>query len=121
MNVSKERYAHIPLKQINNRVWRTYEGGALIDRWKKDAPEVDNNQPEQWIMSTITARGIDRPENEGLSYIETPDGLLSLKELIDSNPSLYLGEELADKYGTTGVLIKMLDSVERLTIQVHPD
>ena len=121
MNVSKERYAHIPLKQINNRVWRTYEGGALIDRWKKDAPEVDNNQPEQWIMSTITARGIDRPENEGLSYIDTPDGLLSLKELIDSNPSLYLGEELADKYGTTGVLIKMLDSVERLTIQVHPD
>jgi len=28
---------------------------------------------------------------------------------------------LADKVGTTGVLIKMLDSKERLTIQVHPD
>jgi mannose-6-phosphate isomerase len=26
------KYAHIPLKQKNNRVWRTYEGGALIDK-----------------------------------------------------------------------------------------
>ncbi|MGS0525528.1 class I mannose-6-phosphate isomerase [Zobellia nedashkovskayae] len=28
---------------------------------------------------------------------------------------------MADKFGSTGVLIKMLDSQERLTIQVHPD
>lgn len=121
MNKHQEKYAHIPLKQVSNRVWRTYEGGALIDRWKQTSPEVDNSLPEEWIMSTITARGPQRPENEGLSYIETDDGLVSLKALIDANPSLYLGEELAQKYGTTGVLIKMLDSVERLTIQVHPD
>ena len=40
---------------------------------------------------------------------------------MSSNKELYLGKALADKYGTTGVLIKMLDSVERLTVQVHPD
>ena len=34
---------------------------------------------------------------------------------------MYLGKKLAEKYGTTGVLIKMLDSLERLTVQVHPD
>ncbi|MDC0177745.1 hypothetical protein OAJ14_06320 [Polaribacter sp.] len=121
MNEQLEKYAQIPLKQLSNRVWRTYEGGALIDRWKKTSPEVDNSMPEQWIMSTITARGKNRPENEGLSLIETNDGVLPLKTIIDSNLELFLGKKLANKYVTTGVLIKMLDSLERLTVQVHPD
>jgi len=121
MGSEQEKYAHFPLKQLSNRVWRTYEGGALIDRWKEESPEVDNSMPEEWIMSTITARGKNRPENEGLTLIDTKDGVFPLKELIDSNPDLYLGTALSQKYGTTGVLIKMLDSVERLTIQVHPD
>jgi len=121
MKKQLQRYAQVPLKQLPNRVWRTYQGGASIDKWKKTSPEIDGEMPEQWIMSTITARGKNRPENEGLSLIETEDGTLLLKDLIDSDPELYLGKDLADKYGTTGVLIKMLDSVERLTIQVHPD
>ena len=121
MNEHLQKYAHIPLKQTFNRVWRTYQGGALIDRWKKTSTETDGNMPEEWIMSTITARGKNRPKNEGLSLVETDDGVLPLKDLIDSNLELYLGTKLAQKYGTTGVLIKMLDSMERLTIQVHPD
>lgn len=122
-NMSKqlEKYAHIPLKQLLNRVWRTYEGGALIDKWKKTSPEVDGNMPEEWIMSTITARGNNRSEDEGLSLIETEEGVFSLKDLINSNKELYLGKKHAEKYGITGVLIKMLDSLERLTVQVHPD
>lgn len=115
------KYAHIPLKQRNNRVWRTYEGGALIDKWKKSPTQIDNSMPEQWIMSAINARGKDRPKDEGLSYVETEEGFFSLKELINSDLDLYLGKEVSQKFGTTGVLIKMLDSVERLTIQVHPD
>lgn len=121
MNQDLQKHAHIPLKQLSNRVWRTYEGGALIDKWKKASLEVDGSMPEEWIMSTVTARGNNRPENEGLSLIETKDGILPLKDLINSNAELYLGKELAEKYGTTGVLIKMLDSLERLTVQVHPD
>jgi len=99
MNNELEKYAQIPLKQLSNRVWRTYEGGALIDKWKKINPEVDNSLPEQWIMSTVTARGIDRPKHEGLSIIQTDDGQFSLKELIESNKELYLGNALAEKYG----------------------
>ena len=121
MKENLEQYAYEPLKQQSNRVWRTYEGGSLIDNWKRDTPEVDGSFPEEWIMSTITARGKGRPLDEGLTIINTPSGKKSLKELISSNPELYLGEKLAKKYGTTGVLIKMLDSLERLTIQVHPD
>lgn len=116
-----QQYAYTPLKQISNRVWRTYSGGALIDKWKKDSPEKDGDMPEEWIMSTITARGKNRPKTEGLSLIETEDGLKSLNDLVNSNKELYLGTELNKKFGTTGVLIKMLDSQERLTIQVHPD
>ncbi|CAI8408103.1 MAG: putative mannose-6-phosphate isomerase GmuF [Polaribacter sejongensis] len=121
MSEQLEKYANIPIKQGSNRVWRTYEGGALIDRWKKTSPEVDSSFPEEWIMSTIIARGNGRPENEGLSLIKTNDRTLPLKTIINSNLELFLGKQLADKYGTTGVLIKMLDSLERLTVQVHPD
>lgn len=121
MSEQLQQYAHIPLKQLSNRVWRTYEGGALIDKWKRNTPEVDGSMPEEWIMSTITARGNNRPQDEGLSLIATEDGVFSLKDLIDSNKALYLGKAHAEKYRTTGVLIKMLDSLERLTVQVHPD
>ena len=52
-----KQLAYMPLKQQPNRVWRTYGGGALIDRWKQDSSETDSDMPEEWIMSTITARG----------------------------------------------------------------
>jgi mannose-6-phosphate isomerase len=113
--------AYMPLKQLPNRVWRTYSGGALIDKWKNAQEAIDGSLPEEWIMSTITARGKNRPEKEGLTYVETPLGEIMLKELIGADMNLFLGKTVADKFGTTGVLIKMLDSKERLTIQVHPD
>jgi mannose-6-phosphate isomerase len=110
-----------PLGQNSNRVWRTYQGGSLIDRWKKTKPEKDGNMPEEWIMSTISARGKNRPSEEGLSFVSTPSGILQLKELIEADSELFLGKRVATRFGATGVLIKMLDARERLTIQVHPD
>jgi mannose-6-phosphate isomerase len=115
------KLAQTPLKQKDNRVWRTYTGGALIDQWKLASEAIDGSFPEEWIMSAIAARGKNRPENEGLSIMYTPYGELELKELIALDNELFLGKKIAEKYGTTGVLIKMLDSKERLTIQVHPD
>ncbi len=120
-NTELLKYAKTPLKQLPNRVWRTYTGGALIDRWKKVQPENDGSLPEEWIMSTISARGKNRPPHEGLSVVETPEGEVELTTLIEASPELFLGKRIAAKFGTTGVLIKMLDSKERLTIQVHPD
>jgi mannose-6-phosphate isomerase len=122
MQKDLKKLAQVPLKQLPNRVWRTYTGGALIDKWKLADTQVDGSLPEEWIMSTITAKGKNRPAEEGLSFLSTPEGeVVSLNELINSDLNLFLGEKLAKKYGTTGVLIKMLDSKERLTIQVHPD
>lgn len=114
-------YSSMPLKQMPNRVWRTYTGGDLIDDFKNTRPEGEGNLPEEWIMSTVSARGKNRPEDEGLSVVLTPSGPVVLKDLISSAPELFLGRSVARKYGTTGVLIKIIDSAERLTIQVHPD
>ncbi len=115
------KLAQTPLKQLSNRVWRTYTGGALIDKWKLTSDQIDGSFPEEWIMSTVAARGKNRPENEGLSTLITPQGEITLNQLVSSNKELFLGKKLTEKYGTTAVLIKMLDSKERLTIQVHPD
>ncbi|MCX6309437.1 MAG: class I mannose-6-phosphate isomerase [Bacteroidia bacterium] len=113
--------AQRPLKQLPNRVWRTYTGGALIDQWKFGTTQEDGSFPEEWIMSTISARGKNRPTEEGLSRLVLPTGEITLNDLIIQNKGLFLGDKIARKFGTTGVLIKMLDSKERLTIQVHPD
>jgi mannose-6-phosphate isomerase len=121
MNNELKKLAYQPFKQLSNRVWRTYTGGALIDKWKLSQTETDSNLPEEWIMSTIAARGKNRPADEGLSIIKTLNEEVSLNSIISSDLELFLGEKVAQKFGTTGVLIKMLDSKERLTIQVHPD
>ena len=113
--------AQTPLKQLSNRVWRTYNGGALIDRWKNNQHEIDSDMPEEWVMSAISARGKNRPPNEGLSQVITPFGILSISELIKKDPELFLGKRMGTKIWNNWFLIKMLDASERLTMQVHPD
>lgn len=117
-----KKYSSVPLKQKPNRVWRSYTGGALIDRWRGTPSPSDGDTPEEWVASTVCARGVGRPQDEGLSVMELPGGGTALlKDLIASDPEAFLGKKLAREYGDTALLVKMLDSKERLTIQVHPD
>ena len=112
----------IPLRQKRNRVWRSYTGGKLIDLWQKASDPEDGDMPEEWVASTVVARGNGRPPQEGLSLVELPDGSTAyLKDLIESDKEAFLGNRIAQRYGDTALLVKMLDSCERLTIQVHPD
>lgn len=108
-----------PLKLSYNRVWRTYTGGKAIDTfYNKDTIE-DGHHPEVWIASTTTAINPELVPNEGLSFVDSTD--ISLLDLINENPISYLGEEHVNNFGeTTGLLVKLLDASERLTIQVHP-
>lgn len=116
------KYAEIPLKQLPNRVWRSYCGGAMIDRWKNAPSCEDGDMPEEWVASTVVARGDNRPENEGVSVFMLPDGgTVPMTELIAGDEEAFLGERIAREYGNPALLTKMLDSRERLTIQVHPD
>lgn len=114
-----------PLKLHSNRVWRTYTGGKLLEQWKGLTDSSDDHFPEEWIASIVKARNPGREHilDEGLSYADVGEGCRkTLKHLIENSPSFYLGENHVKKYGNnTAVLIKLLDSSERLTIQVHPD
>ena len=107
-------------KLDNPRVWRTYTGGDNLDVIHGMMPgALGSNYPEEWIVSDTASTG--KKEGEGLSLIPSL-GNLPLKSLISDSPSLFLGSSHVRKYGPRlGVLTKLIDSAERLTIQVHPD
>ncbi len=104
-----------PIKLAKNRVWRTYQGGAKLNELQNRNDDI--YFPEEWIASTVVARNVGREhiQNEGLSLIEA-DMNISLKDVIDQNIKQCLGDRT-----NMGVLVKIIDSSERLTIQVHPD
>jgi len=104
---------------LPNRVYRFYRGGALIGKLR-GRPEEDEFFPEDWIGSVTLARnpGRDDPE-EGLSRLA--DGR-PLRDAVEADPVTWLGEEHVARFGTsTGLLVKLLDSAERLPVHAHPD
>lgn len=114
-----------PILLQRNRVWRTYSGGQLIDRLQGSEQGVDGSMPEEWVASVVRATNVGREHirDEGLSTVKLADGsLVTLRAMIESDPDAFLGEAHVSRYGAhTAVLVKLLDSSERLTIQVHPD
>ncbi len=93
-------------KLQSNRVRRTYLGGGRIDAFTGATscapPDQDVPRPEDWMASTTTAfNGTLEIEGEGLGRLE--DGRL-----------------VKDVVGTLPILVKLLDSDERLVIQAHP-
>ena len=114
----------LPLKMLPNRVWRIYLGGLLLSALR-DEDGQDGYFPEDWLASVVEANNPPRPDapaQEGLSRVQTPDGVRTLREIIEADPVGCLGQAHIDAFGTHfGVLTKFLDSAERLPIQVHPD
>lgn len=108
-----------PIRLITSRAWRTYLGGSMISTLHGEAGK-DSHFPEEWLMSTVAARNSGREHIvEGISRVAGTD--LTLDELVNAAPSMLLGEQHAAKYGNSlGVLVKLLDAAERLTLQVHP-
>ena len=91
-------------KLQSNRVRRTYLGGGRIDAFCGVAAEVSDGmpRPEDWLASTTQAfNGTFEIEGEGLGRLE--DGRL-----------------VKDAVGPLPILVKLLDSDERLVIQAHP-
>jgi mannose-6-phosphate isomerase len=103
----------------SNRVYRTYLGGSRIDRLMGKSDAKDGHFPEEWVGSTILAFNPGREKLvEGLSRSKTGELLL---EIIRRDPVRLLGKEMVGKYGETlSILVKLLDSAERLVIQAHP-
>lgn len=111
-----------PIKLTSGRAWRTYTGGSQIDKIHGIENSPDTQFPEEWIMSTVVARNAGREDIvEGMCYLEE-NKEISLKDYIENYSLQALGPEHCKTTGkTTGVLVKVIDAAERLTVQVHPN
>lgn len=117
------RKENIPIQLCSTRAWRTYLGGKLLDEIYGQVNSEDGHFPEEWIASLVEARNAGREhiKEEGLSHLAV-EPERTLKALLEEEPEKYLGRERWMQLGTSmGVLVKLIDSAERLTIQVHPD
>ncbi len=104
-----------PVELAPNCPPRPYLGGAGIAELR-GVPQPGERFPEDFVASTtevFTGGGV------GLSRL--PDGTL-LRDAIDANPIGYLGRAHADRFGSsTELLVKLLDTGERLFVHLHPD
>lgn len=99
-----------PIRELETRVNRTYRGGRLLDEFLgKEHPE-DTFAPEDWISSFTGAKNKIHIEKEGITRVE--EGCLITDVVCPS--------DFGPGRTEPGVLVKLLDSGERLGIQVHP-
>lgn len=118
------------IKFSPNRVWRTYQGGKLLDTIEGKENAQDSSFPEDWIGSTVEARNVGRESvSEGLAMVANTDGQPTpFRDLIADNQEHYLGftggvsdaKASALRSMDDIPLVKYLDSATRLHFQVHP-
>ncbi|WP_340679908.1 class I mannose-6-phosphate isomerase [Paraglaciecola sp.] len=111
------------IKFSANRVWRTYQGGKLLDTIEgKESPQ-DSSFPEDWIGSTVQARNVGREHiSEGLAMVTNDQGKsVPFRDLLLENQSYFLGQHGATMRTMDDIpLVKYLDSSTRLHFQAHP-
>jgi mannose-6-phosphate isomerase len=91
-----------------------YVGGGGIARFR-GIEASEPVAPEDWVASATTRFGA---EETGLTRLD--DGTL-LRDAIDADPLGYLGDEHVAAFGANaGVLVKLLDSANRLGVHLHP-
>jgi mannose-6-phosphate isomerase len=113
----------LPLRLLPNRVYRFYQGGSLMDRYRGLPDPRDNFFPEDWVGSVTPA--INPPDRtypgEGLSSAEVDGRTVVLADLLAERSLDVAGPEIVERYGaTTALLVKLLDAGSRLPIHVHP-
>lgn len=115
-----------PFRLLPNRVWRTYKGGAFLDRIDGQPNPTDDHWPEDWIGSAVRASNPARPgepiADEGLSLAEACDGRrMPMTAVLADDPEAALGAAHVAAFGITPqLLVKFIDSAVRLSIQAHP-
>lgn len=111
------------IKFTANRVWRTYQGGKLLDAIEGKETPVDSSFPEDWIGSTVQARNVGREHiTEGLAMVPDEEGnLIPFRKMLEDNQLYFLGETESGPRAMNDIpLVKYLDSSTRLHFQAHP-
>ena len=105
-----------------NRVWRSYQGGRILDGLVGPDNPRDSHFPEDWIGSVTPACNPgSQYEHEGISTVRVDGQELLFFDLIARDPNYFLGKDHLARYGEQPmVLVKLLDSAVRLQLQVHP-
>jgi mannose-6-phosphate isomerase len=108
----------MPVKPIvlpANQPQRFYRGGAGIARFR-GIPQPGPNRPEDFVASTTE---VFEGGGGGLTVLD--DGRL-LRDVIEDDPGSFLGPAHVARYGSdAGLLVKLLDTGERLLAHFHPD
>ena len=102
-----------PLLQKETRVWRTYRGGKMLDRYLGKTECADTSYPEDWISSFVEAKNKNYVPGEGITAVIKDGVEMPITEAVSP-------EDFGEGRRESGVLIKLLDAAERLGIQVHP-
>jgi len=106
---------------LSTRVFRTYRGGHLLEKFRGIKNPQDSDYPEDWILSTVRAIQPYGISDESISKIKTIKGIDDLEVLIKHFPEDILGKDYVEKFGNSlNLLVKLLDSSIRLPLQTHP-
>lgn len=113
-----------PFTLLPNRVWRTYQGGRILDQMQGKPDPTDSHFPEDWVGSATRAAnpGREHLSGEGIGRAQSPGGeTYTMAELYTASPEEALGAAHVAAYGSQPyLLVKLLDSAMRLHIQAHP-
>ena len=113
--VVEERDPVRPLVLAPNLMDRPYRGGSALAAFRGLAQAPGERCPEDWIASTTTVFGDDQ---RGLTAL--PDGT-SLRAAVERDPAAYLSPEHRAVFGSsTGLLLKLIDAQQRLSVHIHP-
>ena len=106
--------ANAPIVLGPNQPAHFYRGGLGIARLR-GIPQPSETSPEDWVGSTTEMFG--RP-GVGLTRL---DGGETLRDAIAANPDGFLGPDHVARYGVNpALLVKVLDTGERLVVHFHP-
>jgi mannose-6-phosphate isomerase len=98
-----------------NQPRQFYRGGAGIARFR-GTPQPSQYAPEDWVGSTTSI--FSRP-GAGLSRLDRGE---TLRDAVARAPEAFLGPDHVARYGADpALLVKILDTGERLVVHFHPD
>lgn len=94
---------------------RPYRGGAGIARFR-GTPQPSPFTPEDFVASTTEVHA-----GGGVGLTVRPEGG-TLRDAVRADPIAYLGEDHVRRFGSDPMLlVKLLDTAERLFVHYHPD
>lgn len=109
-----------PFRLINNKIPYLIPGGPLMGRFLGEERKEEVPASQMWIASMLSCGLAGSPDSR--SHVCAEDGGGCLAELVKEQPERYLGEAFVKRFGAnTGFLLKLLNSRDRLLVQVHPD